>query len=61
MVVGSWMGSITKWAFSSSRGPSRESSPPQEEDCRDKAEAAADQFTAKTDAKIGITTPDNHA
>ena len=51
------MGSITKWAFSSSRGPSRESSPPQEEDPGDKAETAADQFAAQKDAKIGTTTP----
>ena len=47
------MGSLTKWAFSSSRGPSRESSPPQEEDPGKRSQAAADKLADKADAKIG--------
>ena len=49
------MGSLTKWAFTSSRGPSRESSPPQEEDPGQHAQAAADNLAEKADAKIGQT------
>ena len=51
-MAGSWVGSITKWAFSSSRGPSRESSPPLEEDPADLAQAAADKLATKA-AKAG--------
>ncbi|CAK0785712.1 hypothetical protein CVIRNUC_008923 [Coccomyxa viridis] len=51
--AGSWVGSITKWAQSASRGASRESSPPQRTPAGEQAHPAEDKLAAEADCKLG--------